>query len=93
MSTENNKFFPRSESQEWTDPAFPPDSGSLISKQALVSKKEFLKDITWKRASNLEACFNDREDIKVIHQDIEQGSLSDCYFVASILSLAYRDPL
>ena len=85
--------------QKFTDPLFPPNENSLLSKDEngeFIDKKNGPKrekrmkseEITWMRASEIYKSqkyllFENKIDIV----DISQGILGDCYFLASISSL------
>ena len=84
---------------KFTDPLFPPNINSLLSKNEngefldfkhgpKMEKRIKVEEITWMRASEI---FKNgiyslfEKQIKI--SEISQGSLGDCYFLASIASL------
>ena len=94
-----NQPFPK-KNQKFTDPYFPPNINSLLSKN---EKGEFIdkihgpkmehrikiEEISWMRAREIfkheqYSLFEGNIDIT----NISQGSLGDCYFLASVVSLA-----
>ena len=93
-----NQSFPKKD-QKFTDPFFPPNINSLLSKNdkgEFIDKKHGPKmenrikveEITWMRASEI---FKNQKyslfEKKIEDAEISQGSLGDCYFLASISSL------
>nr|XP_014350117.1 PREDICTED: calpain-3-like [Latimeria chalumnae] len=66
----------------WEDPEFPP---SVLS---LTYEEELPQDVTWIRASEFHerACFMENG---VSKSDIMQGELGDCWFWASVATIAH----
>jgi len=77
--------------QPWTDPDFPPETKSLYDPEIDVlidtAKRADFDAYEWKRASEIfdnVMLFSD----KIQPNDINQGQLGDCYFLAVLSSLA-----
>ena len=74
---------------KFTDEDFPPCTESLLgSHKNCTCKVASFKDLEWKRASEIYPkgkLFND-----ALQNDIVQGALGDCYFIAAISSLAAK---
>ena len=71
----------------WTDPDFPPTQLSLYSAEMQDIDLESFNDLGWKRASEIcspTQLFKDEMD----PSDVIQGQLSNCYFLATLCSLA-----
>ena len=73
----------------WTDPEFSPDRKSLYNPQIDTDVEDTSKfnNLTWKRASEIFNPLYIFED-GVEPNDINQGSLGNCYFLAALSSLA-----
>ena len=71
----------------WTDPDFPPTLASLYDADADEVDEAVYKSYSWKRASEI---YNPVYIFKdgVEPNDINQGSLGDCYYLATLSSLA-----
>ena len=72
----------------WTDPAFPPNSTSIQDSRIDVSNRNIAIN-KWERASEIyeqTAVFSGGID----PNDIQQGKLGDCYFLAVLSSLAEK---
>ena len=84
---------------KFTDPLFPPNINSLLSKNQYgefvdikhgpkMEKRIKIEEITWMRASDI---FKNLKyslfESSIENVNISQGSLGDCYFLASIASL------
>ena len=76
----------------WTDPDFPPTLSSLINKECPSISRELQssleKQIEWKRAVDIW----ERPSIYshgVSPNDVSQGMLGNCYFLAVLSSLAH----
>ena len=98
LSYWKNQSIPNKD-EKFTDPLFPPNINSLLSKDEygkFIDKKHGpqmenrikTEEITWMRASEI---YMDQTyslfETKIKMADITQGSLGDCYFLASIASL------
>ena len=85
--------------QKFTDPLFPPNINSLLSKNEKgefldlkhgpkMEKRIKIEEIDWMRASEI---FKNQKyslfENQIQLSEISQGSLGDCYFLASIASL------
>ena len=93
------KQSPPIKDQKFTDPLFPPNINSLLSKNEngefldfkhgpKMEKRIKTEEIAWMRASEIfknEKYSLFEKQIKI--SEISQGSLGDCYFLASIASL------
>jgi hypothetical protein len=94
----NNQSAPE-EGNEYTDPNFPPNENSLLSKDSngefvdKIEGEEYSQriksdEIEWKRCSEI---FKNQKYLlfegKIELNDINQGSLGDCYFLASVAAL------
>ena len=99
LSYWKNQSLPNKD-EKFTDPLFPPNINSLLSKNEngeFIDKKHGpqreermkIEEIMWMRASEI---FKNQKyllfETKIEMADISQGSLGDCYFLASIASLA-----
>ena len=71
----------------WTDPEFPPMAKSLYDPEIDQVDEALYKSFTWKRASQIYKPLYIFED-GVEPNDINQGQLGDCYFLAALSSLA-----
>ena len=71
----------------WTDPDFPPEFESLCDPAVDKSDPHKFSQLEWKRASE---CYDDAQVFRDgIHpNDINQGQLGDCYFLAVLSSMA-----
>ena len=98
LSYWKNQSLPNKD-EKFTDPLFPPNINSLLSKNEngeFIDKKHGpqreermkIEEIMWMRASEI---FKNQKyllfETKIEMADISQGSLGDCYFLASIASL------
>ena len=74
----------------WTDSEFPPELSSLYDPQIDRScDANLFQSLTWKRASEIYQGQNPQIFADGIEpNDINQGSLGDCYFLAVLSSLA-----
>ena len=98
LSYWKNQSLPNKD-EKFTDPLFPPNINSLLSKNEngeFIDNKHGpqreermkIEEIMWMRASEI---FKNQKyslfETKIEMADISQGSLGDCYFLASIASL------
>lgn len=71
----------------WTDPDFPPQASSLYNPKIDEVDRNAFDSFTWKRASAIYNPLYIFED-GVEPNDINQGQLGDCYYLAALSSLA-----
>lgn len=71
----------------WTDPDFPPNSSSLVDPAVDGGDPGRFASYSWKRVPEIYEKPQIFED-GVEPNDINQGSLGDCYFLAALSSLA-----
>ena len=71
----------------WTDPDFPPERSSLYDPAIDKVDRAAFDSYSWKRASEIYKPVYVFED-GVEPNDINQGGLGDCYFLAALSSLA-----
>lgn len=73
--------------EKWTDPDFPPALSSLINKRHDSGNLTKMRQVEWKRPEDIfeePAIFKDGTS----PDDIEQGGLGDCYYLACLSSMA-----
>ena len=73
--------------QPWTDNTFLPVKSSLFDAAIDTKNTQIFEDLQWKRASEIyqsPAIFKDG----IEPNDVNQGALGDCYFLAALSSLA-----
>ena len=78
--------------EPWTDPDFPPDDDSICHTESKGNVKK-RGQYEWKRLSEIypDGClFQDNcgEGVEISPNDIKQGSLGDCYFLAVLSAMA-----
>ena len=73
--------------QPWTDESFPPDRSSLYDVSIDQVDTDAYNAYTWKRASDIYNPLFIFDD-GIEPSDVNQGSLGDCYFLATLSSLA-----
>ncbi|KAJ3444064.1 calpain [Anaeramoeba flamelloides] len=78
--------------EKFTDPDFPPDLSSVVINVKKYNKK-FDRVKEWKRASEIPS---DESEVALFKEgmspeDIEQGSLGDCYLLSSISVLSLQE--
>ena len=71
----------------WTDPDFPPEMKSLFDPRIDEDDPQKYQALSWKRASEIYKPLYVFED-GVEPNDINQGMLGNCYFLAVLSSLA-----
>lgn len=71
----------------YTDPDFPPEQSSLWDPTIDEVDEAQYKSFSWKRASLIyNPCYIFEDGVEP--NDINQGALGDCYFLAALSSLA-----
>lgn len=73
--------------EPWTDPDFPPELKSLFDSAIDKGDSSKFASYDWKRAPE---CYDTPHvfDKKISPNDINQGSLGDCYFLAVLSAMA-----
>jgi len=71
---------------QWTDPDFPPEDSSLVDREN-ARNPNFGQGVEWLRPDDIPSLAG--EELALFHDkiednDIKQGALGDCYFLASL---------
>lgn len=78
----------KSQNMKFTDPEFPPETGSLVGRPPRSEHDRNWNSIAWARAPDVIPHMKIFEGISP--NDINQGEIGDCYFLCCLSALAER---